>query len=81
MTRLLDRLLDRYRDQGYWEGMASGAAVYTTYGADSRREIPAQNLVAAAQQAYATNGIAFAVSTIRAALVSQAVFKMRNKVD
>jgi phage portal protein BeeE len=78
--RLLDRVKDRYRDQGYYEGMASGAAVYLTYGADNKREIPATNLIAEAQHAYASNGVVFAVSLARMMLLSEATFKLRNKV-
>src|SRR5215471_17420398 len=83
MTRLLDRLTSRYqaRAQGYYEGMASGAAVLMTYGGDDRREIPAQQLVAAAQEAFATNGVVSACMLVRQALVAQAFFKLRNKVD
>ena len=42
---LLNRLASRYRS-GYWEGMASGAAVLTTYGGDSKREPAVQGMVA-----------------------------------
>ena len=79
--RLLDRLTSRYRDQGYYEGMASGAAVLMTYGVDSKREIPAQNLVAAATQAYETNGVVFACILARMMLLSEATFKFRNLTD
>lgn len=79
--RLLDRLTDRYRQQGYFEGMASGAAVLMTFGSDSKREIVSTPLVAAAQQAYTTNGVVFAVILARMMLLSEAVFKMRSKVD
>src|SRR5215475_12437855 len=79
--RLADRLTNRYRAQGYWEGMASGAAVLMTYGGDDRKEIAAQQLVAAAQQAYSTNGIVAAIIQVRMMLLAEAVFKYRNKVD
>jgi len=78
-VRLLDRLADRYRDQGYYEGMASGGAVLYTYGSDAKREIPALNLVAAAQQAYQTNGIVWACILTRMMLLSEASFKLREK--
>jgi len=77
--RLIDRLTDRYRASGYWEGMASGAAVLMTSGGDDRREGPVQTLVSNAQQAYETNGIAFAVILVRMMLLSEATFKFRNK--
>ena len=79
--RLADRFKGRYRTQGYWEGMASGAAVLMTYGGDDRKEIAAQQLVAAAQQAYSTNGIVAAIIQVRMMLLAEAVFKYRNKVD
>jgi phage portal protein BeeE len=72
--------MDRYRAQGYYEGMASGASVLMTYGADANREIAAQNLVTQAQQAYATNGVVFAIILVRQMLLSEATFKLRNKV-
>src|SRR5215468_321937 len=81
MTRLADRLLARYRAQGYYEGMASGAAVLMTYGGDDRREIAAQQLISAAQQALSTNGIVAAIIQVRMMLLAEAVFKYRNKVD
>ena len=81
--RLLDRLTGRYstRVQGYYEGMASGAAVLMTYGADARREVPATQLVAQAQQALGSNGVVAAISVVRMMLLGEAVFKLRNKVD
>jgi phage portal protein BeeE len=79
--RLADRFKQRYRAQGYWEGMASGAAVLMTYGGDDRKEIAAQQLIAAAQQALATNGIVAAIIQVRMMLLAEAVFKYRNKVD
>lgn len=79
--RLLDRLADRYRQQGYFEGMASGAAVLMTFGSDNNREPAATNLVAAAQQAYETNGVVFAVILARMMLLSEATFKLRSLTD
>ncbi len=77
---MLDRVRDRYRQQGYYEGMASGAAVLVSYGSDSNREAPYQPLIATAQQAYATNGIVFAITLVRQMLLSEATFKLQNKV-
>ncbi len=79
--RLIDRFTERFRAQGYYEGLASGAAVLMTFGSDSKREGAAQNLIAAAQQAYATNGIVWAVITARMMLMSEATFKFRSLVD
>jgi phage portal protein BeeE len=78
-VRLIDRLTDRYRQSGYYEGMASGAAVLYTYGTDPKREQPSANLVAQAQQAYETNGIVWACILTRMMLLSEATFKLREK--
>ena len=79
--RLLDRVTDRYRQTGYYEGMASGAAVLYSYNSDPKREKPVTNLVAQAQQAYETNGIVWACILTRMMLLSEATFKFRSKVD
>ena len=79
-VRLLDRVLAS-RQQGYYEGMASGAAVLMTFGADDKREMSIQNLFAAAQQAYATNGVVFACVLVRMMLLSEATFKFRTLTD
>jgi len=76
------RLLDRYRAQGYWEGMASGASVLTTYsGMDPKREPSHPNLVAAATQAYETNGVVFACTLVRMMMLAEASFKFRDLDD
>lgn len=77
------RLLDRYRTMGYWEGMASGASVLTTYspGSNGKREPAAQNIVAAATQAYETNGIVFACTLARMMMLAEASFKFRSVRD
>ena len=79
--RLLDRVMDRYRAQGYYEGLASGAAVLTSYGSDSTKEGALQQVVAAAQEAYATNGVVFACILTRMMLLSEARFTMQSLVD
>src|SRR5436305_7232402 len=80
-VRLIDRLADRFRAQGYFEGMAAGAAVLMTYGADARRERSLKTLVAQAQQMYETNGVFFAVVLARMMLMSEATFAFRSLVD
>jgi hypothetical protein len=81
-VRLLDRLTDRYRaGQGYYEGLASGAAVLTSYGSDSNRESSLQQIVAAAQQAYATNGVVWACVLMRMMLLSEARFCFQSLSD
>jgi phage portal protein BeeE len=81
-VRLLDRLADRYSlRQGYWEGMASGAAVYQSTWGDPNREKAIANLVSAAQDAYASNGIVFACILVRLALFSEARFQLQSLVD
>lgn len=81
MARLLDRLSARYRSQGYYEGLASGAAVLMTYGMDDDKEGPAQQLAEQCRQAYATNGVVAACILARMMLFSEAVFKFRSNVD
>lgn len=79
--RLLDQLTARYRAMGYWEGMASGAAVYSSVGSDPRREGSAQHIVNAATQAYETNGVVFACMLVRMMMLAEASFKFRAKSD
>jgi phage portal protein BeeE len=81
--RLLDRIAERYslRDQGYYEGMASGAAVLLTYGTDDSREKSSIDVLSKAAQAYQTNGIVSACVLARMMLLSEATFKFRSLVD
>lgn len=79
--RLVDRLGTRYRQQGYYEGMASGGAVLMTYGTDDNKEGPPPNIARHAQAAYSTNGIVFAVILARMMLFSEATFKFRANSD
>ncbi|HEY5986603.1 MAG TPA: hypothetical protein VIV12_09535, partial [Streptosporangiaceae bacterium] len=78
MTRLWDRLLSR---QGYWEGMASGAAVLTTTYGSPDREAIVPGLAAATQQAYGSNGVVFAAILARMALFSEARFSWQRVTD
>jgi len=79
VTRLWDRLLQR--DAGYWEGMASGAAVLTTtYGSPDREAILPQ-LSAWAQQANSGSAIVFAAILVRIALFCEAQFQFQAKDD
>ena len=80
--RLLDRLADRYSlRQGFWEGMASGAAVYMGSYGDPGKEKAISNLVGAARDAYQSNGAVFAVILVRLALFSEARFTFQSLVD
>lgn len=81
--RLLDRLTERYslRDQGYYEGMASGAAVMLSYTADQNREKNPIDILTKASQAYQTNGIVWACVLARMMLLSEATFKFRSLTD
>jgi hypothetical protein len=67
------RLLDWIRrDAGYWEGMASGAAVLTTtYGSPDREAVLPQ-FTAWAQKAHAGNSVVFSAFLIRLMLFSEA---------
>jgi Phage portal protein/zinc-ribbon domain len=68
-VRLLDRLIRR---GGYWEGMASGAAVMTTsYGSPDREAVLPQ-FSAWAQKAHAGNSVVFSAFLLRMALFSEA---------
>jgi phage portal protein BeeE len=79
-VRLIDRL-GLTRRAGYWEGMASGAAQFTTsYGQPNRESLP-PGLGAQAQQANATSSIVFAAEAVRMALFSEATFKFQAKDD
>ncbi len=72
MTRLLDRMLRR--DAGFWEGMASGAAVLTTsYGSPDREAILPQ-YAAWAQKTNATNSPVFAALLLRMLLFAESRF-------
>ena len=78
MTRLWDRLIKR---DGYWEGMASGAAVLTTSYAGPDREPVLPQLAAFAQQAHGANSVVFSAALVRAALFSEATFQLQAKDD
>jgi phage portal protein BeeE len=83
MTRLLDRLADRYSlRQGFFnEAMASGAATYLGSYGDPGKEKAITSLVGAARDAYQSNGAVFAVILIRLALFSEARFVFQSMVD
>jgi phage portal protein BeeE len=79
VTRLIDRLIRR--DDGYWEGLASGGAVLTTtYGAPDKEAILPQ-FASATREAYATNSVVFAAILARICLFSEATFKFRRASD
>jgi Phage portal protein len=78
-VRLLDRL--SRRDSGYWEGMASGAAILTsTYGSADREAILPQ-VAGWAQQANASDSPVFAAELVRMMLLSEAQFQFQAKDD
>jgi len=78
-VRLLDRLIRR--DAGYWEGMASGAAVLTTsYGSPDREPVMPQ-LAAFAQRANGSNAVVFSAILVRMALFSEITFQFQAKDD
>jgi phage portal protein BeeE len=73
-----DRLTQR---AGYWEGLASGAAVLTsTYGAPDREQILPQ-FAASAQNANAGNGVVFAAVTVRVLLLAECRFQFQRTRD
>jgi phage portal protein BeeE len=78
-VRLLDRLVRR--GTGYWEGVASGAAVLTTsYGSPDREQILPQ-FVSMAQQAYGGNSVVFSAILARIMLFSEVTFQFRSVID
>jgi phage portal protein BeeE len=77
-VRLLDRLIRR---DGYWEGMASGAAVLTTSYASSDREAVMPQMTAWAQQAWGSNAVIFGAFLVRMALFSEATLQFQAKDD
>jgi hypothetical protein len=77
-VRLLDRLIRR---AGYWEGMASGAAVLTTsYGSPDREPVLPQ-LAAFAQNANASSSPVFSAILVRMMLLAEARFQLQAKDD
>ena len=79
MTRLLDRLLSR--DGGYWEGMASGAAVFTTTYASPDHEAILPTLTSFAQDANANTSPVFAAILVRMMMLAEAAFQFQAKDD
>lgn len=78
--RLFDRLISR-RDAGYWEGLASGAAVLgTSYGSPDKEPVMPQ-LTAFAQKANANSSPVFAAILVRMALFSEVTFTFQAKDD
>jgi hypothetical protein len=78
--RAVDWLARRFGNT-YWEGQASGAAVWTqSYGSPNREAVFAQ-FADWARKAYGGNAIVFAAEAIRMALLSEAVFQWQAKND
>ena len=78
MTRLLDRLIRR---DGYWDGLASGAAVLTTsYGSPDREAILPQ-LTAWAQSAYGGTSVVFSAMVVRMLVLSEVDLVLQAKDD
>src|SRR6185312_2525343 len=78
--RLWDRLIRR-DVSSYWEGMASGAAQWSTSYGLPNREGPPPGLSAFALQANGTSSIVFAAEAVRMALFSEATFQFQAKDD
>jgi phage portal protein BeeE len=78
MTRLWDRLTTR---AGYWEGMASGAAVLTTSYAGPDREPVLPQLAAYAQNANSSSAVVFSAILLRMMLFSEVRFQFQAKDD
>ena len=76
--RLWDRLTNR---AGYWEGMASGAAVLTTSYSGPDREPVLPQLAGWAQNTNASSAVVFAAILVRMSLLSQATLQLQAKDD
>src|SRR5215472_5000428 len=69
------------RDTGYWEGMASGAAVLTTsYGSPDREQI-LPSLAAAQAQVYGSSSVVSAAVLTRMMLFSEARLQFQSVSD
>jgi phage portal protein BeeE len=77
-VRLWDRLIHR---QGYWEGLASGAAVLTQSWGSPDREAVLPQYAAWAQKANATNSPVFAALLLRMQLFSEATLQWQALDD
>jgi hypothetical protein len=78
-VRLIDRLISR--DTGYWEGLASGAAVLTTtYGSPDREAILPQ-VAGWAQQSNSSDAVVFAAIMARIHLLAEARFQYERASD
>lgn len=76
--RLIDRIIKR---DGFWEGVASGAAVLTsTYGSPDREAI-LPSIAGWAQQANASTSPVFAAILVRMMLLAEAQFQLQAKDD
>lgn len=76
--RLLDRLIRR---SGYWEGVASGAAVLTTSWGTPDREALLPSVAGWAQNMYGSNSVIFSAILARMMLFSEAALKLQAKSD
>ena len=77
--RLWDRLIRR--DAGYWEGMASGAAVLTSsYGSPDREAVLPQ-LAGWAQHVNASDSPVFSAILVRMMLLAEAQFQFQALSD
>jgi hypothetical protein len=76
------RLIDRFaRRAGYWEGIASGAAILTTSYGSPNNEAVLPQVTSWAQSAYASNGVVFSAILLRLMLFSEATFQWQAKDD
>jgi phage portal protein BeeE len=78
--RLIDHFLRR-DSAGFWEGMASGAAILTTTYATPNHEAILPSLVAYTNKAYSENGIVFGAILARLSLFSEARFQYQRLSD
>jgi phage portal protein BeeE len=80
-VKVWDRLTSARAAQPFWEGAASGAAVFTSSYGSPDREAILPTLAAAGQQAFGTNGVVFAAELQRMLLLAEAEFQFQRLSD
>jgi phage portal protein BeeE len=74
-------VIRRYGQQGFWEGQASGAAIFTTTYGDPKKEAPLPGVGQYGMYQYSDNSIVFGAILARISLFSQASFAFQDLTD
>ena len=77
--RVWDRLIRR--DTGYWEGIASGAAILTTTWGSPDKEAILPQVTQWAQQAHGSDAVVFSAIVTRMLLLSEGSFQYQRRND